>query len=110
MQQSSENIENKYRFTLLNNIGVTEEDSLSLIKKQIIVYFALPAVLPMILTLIFGIFMNLAFQKFILEENIIIYNTYIALAIFLSVYGCYMFLSYKIFKNTILYKKKLKQI
>lgn len=110
LQQSSENIENKYRFTLLNNIGVTEEDSLSLIKKQIIVYFALPAVLPMILTLIFGIFMNLAFQKFILEENIIIYNTYIALAIFLSVYGCYMFLSYKIFKNTILYKKKLKQI
>lgn len=106
LQQSSEATENKYRFILLKKLGTRESDMLGIIKKQIGIYFALPSVVPILLTLIIGLIMNSMFGKHILVENLILSYTAIALVIFLVVYSSYMVLSYKLFKWSIFNKKR----
>lgn len=104
LQQSSESIENKYRFMLLKNLGVSEQDLLHLMRRQVAVYFALPAIFPITLTIIVGFCLNNIFKNYILIENVILLYTAITIAIFIVVYNCYMVMSYKIFKWNVLYK------
>lgn len=106
LQQSSEDTENRHRFTLLRKLGTKESDILQLMKRQIAIYFALPSIVPIVLTLVIGFLMNRTFRNLILVENTILLYTAITLAIFLVVYSCYMVLSYKIFKWGVLYKKR----
>lgn len=104
LQQSSESTENKYRFMLLKNLGVNESDLLHLMKRQVAIYFALPAIFPITLTIIVGFCLNNIFKNYILIENVILLYTAITIAIFVVVYNCYMVMSYKTFKWSVLYK------
>lgn len=90
LQQLSEDTENRHRFTLLKKLGTKESDILHLMKQQIGIYFALPSIVPIVLTLTIGFLMNKTFGNLILVENTILLYTAITLAIFLIVYSCYM--------------------
>ncbi|NMB96228.1 MAG: ABC transporter permease, partial [Clostridiaceae bacterium] len=97
-QQSSEDTENKYRFSLLRKLGTNESDILLVMRKQISFYFALPAILPVMYLIFIGIIMNLSFGHVITEKNVFIFYTGVSLIIFGIVYGIYLVLSYTVFK------------
>lgn len=100
LQQSSEDTENKYRFSLLRKLGTNESDVLLLMRKQILFYFALPAVVPAIFLIFTGIIMNQFFGHLITKENIFLFYTGVSFIIFGVVYGAYLVLSYIVFKNS----------
>lgn len=99
LQQLSEERENIKRFELLRKLGTHKNDRLILIKKQVGLYFALPAVIPVILTVAVGLMMNVAFKHFILIQNTILFYTGLSVLIFVIIYGIYMGLSYQMVKK-----------
>ncbi len=98
LQQSSEDTENKHRFSLLRKLGTNESDVLLLMRKQISFYFALPAILPAMFLIFIGIIMNQSFGHLIAKENIFLFYTGVSFIIFGVVYGAYLILSYTVFK------------
>lgn len=102
LQQSSEDTENKYRFSLLRKLGTNESDVLLLMRKQISFYFALPAILPAMFLIFIGIIMNQSFGHLIAKENIFLFYTGISFVIFGVVYGAYLILSYTVFKMSMI--------
>jgi len=107
LHQSTEVVESSYRYTILKKLGTREADILGIIKKQIGIYFALPSFIPNLITVISGIILNRKFAEYILTENLVLLYTAIALAIFMIVYGCYMILSFKIYKWSIFNRKDI---
>lgn len=102
LQQSSEDTENKYRFSLLRKLGTNESDVLLLMRKQISFYFALPAILPAMFLVFMGIIMNQSFGYLITKENIFLFYTAVSFIIFSIVYGAYLVLSYTVFKMSMI--------
>lgn len=98
LQQTSEDTENKYRFSLLRKLGTDQSEILLLMKKQIFFYFALPAILPVLFQIFIGFVMNQTFGQLITTENVFLFYTGVTFIIFAFVYGGYLVLSYAAFK------------
>ena len=104
LQQLTDAAEHKYRFDLLQKLGVAREDIKGIVRKQLALYFLLPVMLPVIITLCVLTIVNRIYGTFILVENTIPYYTAISFAMFLMVYGCYFIACYRGFMRNIMRK------
>lgn len=101
LQQLTDSTEHKDRFNILRKIGVSNNDINNIIFKQIFIYFALPTILPIIITLLNFWVLNKKLGHIIMEKNLIINTTITTFYIFFAVYILYFIITYIGFKRNI---------
>lgn len=101
LQQLTDSTEHKYRFNILRKIGVGNNEINRLAFKQLSIYFALPTILPILITIINFFALNKILGHRIMEENLIINTTITTFCIFFAVYILYFITTYIGFKRNI---------
>lgn len=100
IQQLSDSEKYKYRYDLLQKLGMDKKDINKMILKQLLFYFAIPMIIPIFI----GIPITLIVSKTVLSAITIeevIRNIGIILGIFILVYGIYFIATYIQFNRNI---------
>ena len=101
VQQLSDSTKYKFRYRVLNNLGVDERQKSKLILKQLLIYFGCPILIPIAVSMVISFKLN----QIMLTGTQIQSDNYrffgIALVLFLFVYGIYFTVTYLNFKRNI---------
>lgn len=109
VQLLSDNIENRYRYSLLNMFGMNTLEMKKLLKRQIIITFAFPAIPTFLLCInLIYIVINTVIEEYflvpiVLNIKVIVYSIFVyTIIIFLLIYILYSIIVFKISKKDIL--------
>ncbi len=91
IQSLSDSTQYKYRYNVLNKLGVRESELNKIIFKQLIVFFIFPLIYPVVVSFCTISSMNKIFQIALINEFIYLGYFFINLAIFLLIYIIYFF-------------------
>ena len=89
IQSLSDSTQYKYRYNVLNKLGVRESELNKIIFKQLIVFFIFPLIYPVVVSFCTISSMNKIFQIALINEFIYLGYFFINLAIFLLIYIIY---------------------
>ena len=101
IQSLSDSTQYKYRYNVLNKLGVRESELNKIIFKQLIVFFIFPLIYPVVVSFCTISSMNKIFQIALINEFIYLGYFFINLAIFLLIYIIYFLATYFGFKRNI---------
>ena len=96
---------NRRSYQMLDKIGVDKKTQRRLIQKEISSFFFIPAVVPVITTVLLIIGSNRLFGKYILQEHLIPIYGMITLLLFACLYMVYYWATGFIFKRSVLKTK-----
>lgn len=101
VQQLSDSTKYKYRYKVLNQLGVNKENRAKLVLKQLLVYFGCPVLIPVVISLIISYKLNdlLLMGTQIQSSNISFFLG--AVGLFIIVYAIYFIATYIGFKRNI---------
>ena len=101
VQQLSDASKYRFRYRILNNLGVKDSEKSRLILKQLIIYFGCPLLIPIVLSMIVSFKINsiMLTGTQIQSDNYSFFG--IALALFLVVYGIYFVVTYVGFRKNV---------
>ncbi len=101
IQSLSDSNKYKYRYKVLSNLGVRDENIFKTIRKQLLILFGIPVVYPIILNLCLIIPINNIY-KIMLDSNTIYLSYFIGTLVeFLVIYAIYYIATYFSFKRNI---------
>jgi len=101
IQSLSDSNKYKYRYKVLSNLGVKDENLFKTIRKQLLILFGIPIIYPIILNFCLITSINNIY-KIILNSNTIYLSYFIGtLGEFLVIYAIYYFATYFSFKRNI---------
>lgn len=98
VQQLSDSTKYKYRYHVLNHMGVDDRQKSKLIMKQLLIYFGCPIIIPVIVSMVISFKLNhiMLTGTQIQSDNYTFFG--IALILFLLVYSIYFSVTYICFK------------
>lgn len=101
VQQLSDSTKYKFRYRVLNNLGVDERQKSKLILKQLLIYFGCPILIPIAVSMVISFKLNqiMLTGTQIQSDNYRFFGS--ALVLFLFVYGIYFTVTYLNFKRNI---------
>ena len=101
VQQLSDSTKYKFRYKVLNNLGVDDRQKSKIIFKQLLIYFGCPIVIPIAISLV----VSLKINQFMLTGTQILSSNYGlfmgALLVFLVIYSIYFIATYLGFKRNV---------
>ena len=100
IQQLSDSEKYKYRYNLLEKLGMDKKDINKMILKQLLFYFAIPMIIPILVGIPITLFVGKTVLSVVTIEEII-RNIGIILGIFVLVYGIYFIATYIQFNRNI---------
>ncbi len=101
IQSLSDSTKYKYRYSILNKLGVEKSQIFKTIKKQLILYFSLPMIYPIIISLISSYSLNRLFNPFMESDYSIIGYVIFNIFLFIIIYTIYFLFTYFGFKDNI---------
>lgn len=101
VQQLSDASKYKFRYKVLNHLGVNEHQKSKLILKQLLIYFGFPIIIPVMISMVISFKLNqvMLMGTQIQSDNYSFFG--LALVLFLIVYGIYFSVTYINFKRNI---------
>lgn len=101
IQQLSDSTKYKFRYSVLDSLGVDDAQKSKLIFKQLLIYFGCPVIIPLLISLVISIKINqlLLMGTQIQAENYSFFSA--AILVFLLVYSIYFFATYIGFKRNV---------
>ena len=101
VQQLSDSTKYKYRYRVLHHMGVDDRQRAKLIWKQLLIYFACPIVIPVLISMVISFKLNqiMLTGTQIQAGNYLFFG--VALALFLLVYSIYFSVTYLCFKRNV---------
>ena len=101
VQQLSDSTKYKYRYRVLHHMGVDDRQRAKLIWKQLLIYFACPIVIPVLISMVLSFKLNqiMLTGTQIQAGNYLFFG--VALALFLLVYSIYFSVTYLCFKRNV---------
>ncbi|MBQ4522935.1 MAG: hypothetical protein IJA10_08275 [Lachnospiraceae bacterium] len=101
VQQLSDGAKYKFRYKVLNYLGVNDHQKSKLIFNQLLIYFGFPIIIPVMISMVISFKLN----QIMLMGTQIQSNNYsffgLALVLFLIVYGMYFSVTYINFKRNV---------
>jgi len=104
LQQLSDSIEHKDRFSILKKLGVEDKDIDKIILKQISIYFIIPIAIAIVGFVIFIYNFYLIYSPIInsyIGDKTFVLSIVIALVLIICIYLCYFVATYYTFKRNI---------
>jgi putative ABC transport system permease protein len=104
LQQLSDSIEHKDRFSILKKLGVEDKDINKIILKQISIYFIIPIAIAIVGFVIFIYNFYLIYSPIInsyIGDKTFVLSIVIALVLIICIYICYFITTYYTFKRNI---------
>lgn len=101
IQQLSDSTKYKYRYRVLWNMGVDENERAKLIRQQLIIYFGCPVVIPVLISMLISFRLNsiMVMGTQIQTGNYMFFV--VAMLLFLLVYSVYFSVTYLCFKKNV---------
>jgi len=101
IQSLSDSNKYKYRYKVLSNLGVRDEDIFKIVRKQLLILFGIPIIYPIILNFCLITSINNIY-KIMLDSNTIYLSYFIGTLVeFLVIYAIYYIATYFSFKRNI---------
>lgn len=94
IQSLTDSTKYKYRYNVLNRLGVKKEQIYKTIRKQLLVLFGLPMIYPIIISFCLMSSINNVYKTFLLNKYIFLLYYLGGLAIFLAIYIIYYIATY----------------
>lgn len=101
IQSLTDSTKYKYRYNVLNRLGVKKEQIYKTIRKQLLVLFGLPMIYPIIISFCLMSSINNVYKTFLLNKYIFLLYYLGGLAIFLAIYIIYYIATYFEFKRNL---------
>lgn len=101
VQQLSDSAKYRYRFVLLQKLGLSRKEVNKLVLKQLAVYFGLPAACPVVLSTLLLTIANQSLWPMLPGRYIIFSYLLLIFCLFAVVYACYFLACYTGFKQNI---------
>lgn len=98
-QQMAVAVKNKKKYTMLYKLGISWKQINRLAFKEMLLLFLTPIIMPFIVTFSFAGILNSILKKQILDNNIIIKYTGIAVTIFMIIYLFYFVITFNTYKR-----------
>lgn len=92
---------NKRKYEILRKIGVSRKETDVLIIKEMLLFFGVPIIMPLIFTTILAFVLNLILREQVAAVNLIRNYTLMAIGIFMVIYVLYFLIIYFSYKKLI---------
>lgn len=101
IQSLSDATKYKYRYTILQKLGMKDSEIYKTLCKQLLMFFVFPIIYPVVLSFVFSSIINMLFNPFMLSDYSVYVYSFINLLLFLIIYLIYFIATYYVFKNSI---------
>lgn len=101
---------NKQKYNILWKLGLSSKDINSLILKEMLIYFSVPLVMPLIITILLMAILNKIFMEQMAKANLIPYYFILAIAVFMLVYVIYFSITFIIYRKATLPRHLIRSI
>lgn len=101
IQSLSDSTKYKYRYSILSKLGLEEKQIYKTIRKQLQLYFLLPIVYPIVISLAVSGSLNQLFGIFLASDSTIYFYSIMNFGIFFIIYFIYYIATYFGFKNNV---------
>ncbi len=101
IQSLSDSTKYKYRYRVLNKLGVREEELYRTVRKQLLIFFLVPLIYPVIVSFFTLLSMNRVFKVALTNDFMYLVFYLVNLGVFLVIYFIYFLATYFGFKKNI---------
>ncbi len=93
VRQLSDTLQHRYRYQILSHLGFSEKRTDRYLRHQLLVYFGIPLLLPLPLSVFTSLFLNDLMRPYVSDIQVFLYAC-LSIGIFLLIYSVYLTATY----------------